>query len=122
MILKNTIPIYIRNKSITKDSTEGGSIVTYGTAYAIEATVYDQKGEQESNIYGKTLPLTKKLLIDKPFTSSINAGVERFTFTDGTYIQPADGVCLYAASTTSPDYEIQSINPVGHLQVVISKR
>lgn len=122
MELKNKKVYTIKNKTLVKDEKEGGKYESFLPGYEIEANIYSGSGNLENHQYGQKVPTIKKMLFDGNFTVRNVDRVEKyFIHNEQHYMAVGDGVCVFAPADASPDYRIISINPAGHLKVILEK-
>lgn len=81
----------LRKKTEAKNS-EGGSIVTYGTAIPIQATIWPAGGRIQAELYGQRLSYIKNMEYEGSET-----------------MKEGDGICVNVGPEEAPDYKIISI-------------
>ncbi len=83
---------HLRRRKSGKDK-EGGSLVSYEAAIAIEAAIWAAGGRVQAEMYGERLTYIKNMHYE---------GTET--------MQEGDGICVYAGPEEIPDYKIIAIN------------
>ena len=82
----------LRKRNVGKN-TEGGSVVAYGAAISIEATIWAAGGKTQAEMYGERLAYMKNMEYE---------GTEE--------IKEHDGICVNCTGATVPDYKVISID------------
>lgn len=90
---RNQMKQYSLRKRIPGKDSEGGSIVTWEPAVAIEATIWSAGGAAQATQYGDRLAYIKNM------EYSGDADLKEF-----------DGICVYVDGEHEPDFIIKSIN------------
>lgn len=104
-------------RSVNRDS-EGGTVVSYGTAVPIYAEVWPAGGALQVEMYGDRVSSVMNMCICGTYTVDNIAGVLTYVFADGFSLRERDGVCIYG---DSPDYEIRAITPYKPLKLELQR-
>lgn len=83
---------YYLKRRVTERNKEGGSVVTYGEAVGIRATVWPAGGRVQAEMYGERLAYIKNMMYE---------GTEEIT--------EGDGICVFTGPGDLPDYKVVSI-------------
>lgn len=95
--------VHIRPRLIDSENSRAETIVTYGEAYGVYATLRPSGGKVQAEIYGERLSYMLELSMDT------------YAAVDEKY-----GVCVYVPPESEPDYEITAIRHwPRHKQVII---
>ena len=84
---------HLKRRQVSKDK-EGGSIVTYGDAVEIKATIWPAGGKVQAQRYGEKL-----------------AYIKNMEYAGNENMQEGDGICVFVGPDADPDYKIISIKP-----------
>jgi len=104
MRVRNKQKYYLKRKVVIEDD-EGGKYPSYSTtSIEVEANIWPASGKLQAEIYGERLKYIMNMLYDG------NEGLVE-----------GDGICVYVASTSTPDYKIISIKPYSHKFIELEK-
>lgn len=82
---------YLRTATSTKDS-EGSTYPTYAAAVAIEAIIRHASTRMDVAQYGERMN-----------------NILKMQYEGSTAISPGDGICVFVAKTSEPDYIVKSV-------------
>lgn len=113
---------YLKKKQVVR-GREGEKYAAYSLEYVkLYATIYSGSGKLAEVETGNIQQYQKKLLLDEPYTITNEDGVETYWLRDCAFSMTAgDGVCIYSRPDQEPDYRIVSIQPSGHLKILLEK-
>lgn len=130
MRIKSLKTYYLKHAETILDKKEGGRRLAFSqTAIPITANVYDDDQKLVPMMQGIKSTVQKVMLFSPDEVVCLQdaeTGQERYTFCleDGSshYITAGDGVCVYVAPETNPDYRIYSVVLCGgHLECVLER-
>ena len=131
MRIKNLKTYYLKHTETVVDKKEGGRRIAFSqTAIPIKANIYDDEQKLVPQMQGIKSSTQKVMLFHPPSEVTCvldeKTGQERYVFTvddeSSQYITVGDGVCVYVAAATNPDYRICSMVLCGgHLECVLER-
>lgn len=130
MRIKNLKPYYLKHAETILDKKEGGHSIAFSqTAIPIKANIYDDDQKLVPMLQGIKSSAQKVMLFcpggEVECVQDAETGQERYTFIlDGSsqYLTAGDGVCVYVAPETNPDYRISGVTLCGgHLECVLER-
>ncbi len=130
MRIKNLKTYYLKHAETILDKKEGGRRLAFSqTAIPIKANIYDDEQKLVPQMQGIKSSVQKVMLLNPLKGVACEQGKngqEQYVFMleDGSsqYITAGDGVCVYVAPETNPDYRIYSVVLCGgHLECVLER-
>jgi hypothetical protein len=112
---------YIRSRITGKDG-EGGTYEEYETARLFQGEVWPASGKVQAEMYGQRLSYIRNVkVIGNYVITTDRKGKVHYVFPDGLDVTESDGLCLYVAGDSSPDYKVLSIKPYRPLRLEAEK-
>ena len=119
---RNRLMTVYHRKATTEKDAECHDNVVYGPAVKLEAEMWPAGGKMQAEMYGVRLPNIRNLRLDGAYQEVCKDGAVRFQLENGPVITVKDGINLYTAAGTDPDYEVVAIRPYGHLTLEVERR
>jgi len=119
---RSRIKTYYCRKRESKKDGEGSAYTAYGEAVPFHGEIWQAGGKIQSEMYGARLSYIQNVRIHGKYSVMQDKnGIAHYVFEDGLDIVEGDGICVYSAPDTKPEYKIISIKPYRFLRMEIEK-
>lgn len=99
---RRLVKTYALRRRIKSKDAEGGSVITWSEPVTIRATTWQASGRVLAEMYGERLAYMRNMEYE---------GTEE--------IKENDGLCIFVAPDSKPDYRVVSVNANYHPTIIL---
>lgn len=119
---RSRVQIYHLRKRETKKDNQGSTYEDYSPAIVFRGEAWPAGGKVQAEMYGQRLSYIRNVKIEGKYKIVTDEKSRvSYEFENGLKVTELDGLCLYVAGDSNPDYKIISIHPYRPLRVECEK-